>query len=108
MVIFTTLRGEIHNSISYKLQNSMEVDSVVIIVILNMSYFTTRIVKKYTSVAKIPRVPVENQFGGKSCHKILFVHGGCEPVASKKMTQGQVVPNFTGQVVSSKISRIFR
>ena len=34
--------------------------------------------------------------------------GGREPVASKKMTLGQVVPNFTGQVVSSKILRIFR
>ena len=37
----------------------MEVDSVVIIAILSMSYITTRIVKTYTSVAKIPRVPVE-------------------------------------------------
>ena len=45
MAIFTTLRGEIHNSIKYKLQNSMEVDSVVIIAILSMSYITTRIVK---------------------------------------------------------------
>ena len=35
-------------------------------------------------------------------------HGGRETVASKKMTLGQVVPNFTGQVVSSKILRIFR
>ena len=35
-------------------------------------------------------------------------HGGREPVTSKKMTMGQVVPNFTGQVVSSKILRIFR
>ena len=35
-------------------------------------------------------------------------HGGRELVASKKMTLGQVVPNFTGQVVSSKILRIFR
>ena len=35
-------------------------------------------------------------------------HGGREPVASKKKTLGQVVPNFTGQVVSSKILRIFR
>ena len=44
MAIFTTLRGEIHNNIQYKLQNSMEVDSVVIIFILSMSYITTRIV----------------------------------------------------------------
>ena len=47
MAIFTTLRGEIHNSIriQHKLQNSMEVDSVGIIAILSMSYITTRIVK---------------------------------------------------------------
>ena len=45
MAIFTTLRGEIHSSIYYKLQNNMEVDSVVIIAILSMSYITTRIVK---------------------------------------------------------------
>ena len=44
MAIFTTLRGEIHNSIYNKLQNSMEVDSVVIIAILSMSYITTRLV----------------------------------------------------------------
>ena len=42
-----------------------------------------------------------------SQHKYLK-HGGREPVASNKMTLGQVVPNFTGQVVSSKILRIFR
>ena len=60
MAIFTTLRGEFHNSIQHKLQNSMEVDNVGIIAILSMSYITTRIVKAYTSVAKIPRVPVEN------------------------------------------------
>ena len=45
MAIFTTLRGEIHNSIWYKLHNSMEVNGVVIIAILSMSYITTRIVK---------------------------------------------------------------
>ena len=45
MAIFTTLRGVIHNSIYYKLQNSMEVDSVRIITILSMSYIATRIVK---------------------------------------------------------------
>ena len=45
MAIFTTLRGEIHNSIWHKLQNSIEVDSVEIITILSMSYITTRIVK---------------------------------------------------------------
>ena len=35
-------------------------------------------------------------------------HGGCEPVAIKKIPLGQVVPNFTEQVFSSKILRIFR
>ena len=40
-------------------------------------------------------------------HKYLK-RGGREPVASKKLTLGQVVPNLTGQVVSSKILRIFR
>ena len=60
MAIFTTLRVEIHNSIKYKLQNTIEVDSVGIIAILSMSYITTPKVKTYTSVTKIPRVPVEN------------------------------------------------
>ena len=45
MAIFTTLHGEIHNSIYHKLQNSMEVDSVEIVAILSMWYITTRIVK---------------------------------------------------------------
>ena len=36
MATFTTLRGEIHNSIYPKLQNSMEVDSVGIIAILSI------------------------------------------------------------------------
>ena len=45
MAIFATLRGDIHNSIKHKLQNSMEVDSVGIIAILSMSYITTRVVQ---------------------------------------------------------------
>ena len=40
-------------------------------------------------------------------HKYLK-HGGREPVTSKKITLRQVVPNFTRQVVSSKILRVFR
>ena len=40
-------------------------------------------------------------------HKYLK-HGGHEPVASKTMMLGQVVPYFTGRVVSSKVLRIFR
>ena len=46
MAIFTTLRGEIRNSIYHKLQNSMEVDSVGIIAILSMSQITTLSVVK--------------------------------------------------------------
>ena len=45
MAIFTTVRGEVYNIIWHKLQNSIEVDSVGIIVILSMSHITTRIVK---------------------------------------------------------------
>ena len=40
-------------------------------------------------------------------HKYLK-HGGREPVASKKMTPGQVVLNFTGELVSSEILQICR
>ena len=50
-----------NNRRSSVLQNSMEVDSVGIIAILSMSYVTTHVVKTQTSVAKIPRVPVEKQ-----------------------------------------------
>ena len=45
MAISTTLRGEIHNSVLHKLQNSMEVGSVGIIAILSMPYITGRVVK---------------------------------------------------------------
>ena len=61
----------------------MGVDSVGIITILSMSYITTRIVKTLTSVAKIPRVPVENQITTINCaknfYKILSVHYTCRP-----------------------------
>ena len=70
MVKIATLRGDVHYSIQHKLQNSMEVDSVVITALLSMSYITTRIVKTQTSVAKIPRVPVENQITTLSVVKI--------------------------------------
>ena len=39
---------------------------------------------------------------------IYLKHGGREPVTSKKIMLRQVVPNFTEQVVSSKILLIFR
>ena len=61
MAIFTTLRGKVHNTIWQKLHISMEVDSLGIIVILSMAHISTRIVKTYTSVARIPRGPVENE-----------------------------------------------
>ena len=54
----------------------------------------------------LERCPLLNPWASQQ-HKYLK-HGGHEPVASQKMTLGQVVPNFTGQVVSSKILRIFR
>ena len=76
MAIFTTLRGEIHNSM-YKLQNSMEVDSVVIIAILGMSYINTRMVKT-DKCGKNPqsacRKPNYHTTCGKNCHKILCVY----------------------------------
>ena len=50
----------------------MEVDNVGIIAILSMSYITTCIVKTWTSVAKIPRVPVENQITTLNVVKIAI------------------------------------
>ena len=50
----------------------MEVDSVGMIAILSMSYITTRIVKTWTSEAKIPRVPVEIQITTLSVVKIAI------------------------------------
>ena len=80
MAIVTTLRGEIHNSIWQKLQNSIEVDSVVIITILSMSYITTRIVKNIDKCGKNPqsacRKPNYHTKCGKNCHKILSVCNG--------------------------------
>ena len=55
----------------------MEVDSVGIIAILNMTFITTRIVKTWTSVAKIPRVPVENQITTLSVVKIAIKFSPC-------------------------------
>ena len=80
MAIFTTLHGEIHNSIQHKLHNSMEVDGMGIIAVLSMSYITTRIVKTQTSVAKIPRVPVENQIITLSVVKIAIKFSPCRNV----------------------------
>ena len=55
----------------------MEVDSVGIIAILSMSYITTCIVKTYTSVAKIPRVLVENPITTLSVVKIAIKFSPC-------------------------------
>ena len=55
----------------------MEVDSVGIIAILSTSYITTRIVKTYTSVAKIPRMPVENQITTLRVVKIAIKFSPC-------------------------------
>ena len=54
----------------------------------------------------LERCPLLNTLASQQ-HKYLK-NGSREPVASKKMTLGQVVPNFSWQVVSSKILRIFR
>ena len=55
----------------------MEVDSVGIIVIHSMSYITTRIVKTHTSMAKILRVPVENQITTLGVVKIAIKFSPC-------------------------------
>ena len=94
MAIFTTLRGEIHNSIQHKLQNSAEVDSMGIIAILGVSYITTRMVKTQTSVAKIPRVPVENQITTLSVVKIAIKFTPCKV---KTTPQTQSVRQLTSR-----------
>ena len=48
-----------------------------IIAILSMSYITTRILKTYTSVAKIPRVPVGNKITTLSVVKIAIKFSPC-------------------------------
>ena len=57
----------------------MEVDSVGIIAILSMSYIAMRIVKTETSMAKIPRVLVENQIITLSVVKIAIKFSPCRP-----------------------------
>ena len=47
------------------------------------------------------------EYAASQQHKYLK-HGGRGPVASKKMTLGQVVPNFAGPFDSFKLLRIFR
>ena len=78
MAMFTTLRGEIHNSIYNKLRNSMEVDSVGIIAILSMSYYHTHS-KNIDKCGENPqsacRKPNYHTKCGKNFHKILSVYG---------------------------------
>ena len=64
----------------------MEVDSVGIFAILSISYITTRIVKTQISVAKIPRVPVENQITTLSIVKIAINFSPCGK--KKRFTTG--------------------
>ena len=106
MAIFITLRGEIHNSIQHKLQNSMEVDSVGFIAILSMSYITTRIVKAQTSVAKIPRVPVENQFTTLSVVKIAIKFSPCALMEKTKTDypSSEDVKNFYREIFIMKFA----
>ena len=62
----------------------MEVDSVRIIAILSMSDITTRIIKTWTSVAKIPRVAVENEITILSVVKIAIKFSPCTFAVSTK------------------------
>ena len=66
----------------------------------NIGHSTFRRSKFWPPTWKLPNTWACQQ------HKYLK-HGVREPVASEKITLGQVVPNFTEQVVSSKILRIF-
>ena len=66
-----------------------------------------RLFQRNKLLCYLERCPFTEYVGYSQQHKYLK-HGGREPVASKEMMLGQVVPNGTGQVVSSKILRIFR
>ena len=86
MAIFTTLRGEIHNSIQHKLQNSMEVDSVGIIAILSLSFITTRIVKT-DKCGKNPQSARRNQITTLSVVKIAIKFFPCISRITEKVTE---------------------
>ena len=68
----------------------MEVDSVGIIAILSMSHIPIRIVKTLTSVAKIPRVPVEHQISTLSVVKIPIKFSPCSFRHSNTFAQQRV------------------
>ena len=75
----------------------MEIDSVGIIAILSMSYITTRIVKTQTSVAKIPRVPVENQISTLSMVKISPKFSPCTFTLNYTYTNLSLLYNYLNQ-----------
>ena len=78
MAIFTTLRGEIHNSIQYKLQNSMEVDGVGIIAVTQYVVYCHTHSKNVDKCGKNPPgVPVENQITTLSVAKIAIKFSPC-------------------------------
>ena len=57
-----------------------------IIPILSMSYITTRIVKRQTNVAKIPRVPIENQIITLIVIKIAIKFSPCMKTQNRQET----------------------
>ena len=67
----------------------MEVDSVGIIAILSMSYITTRRVKTETSLAKISRVPGENQITTLRVVKIAIKFSPCSVSHALKIIHGK-------------------
>ena len=79
----------------------MEVDSVGIIAILSTSYITTRIVKTYTSVARIPRVPVENQITTLRVVKIAIKFSPCSISYQKSLDSKETFQAISKQAVQS-------
>ena len=72
--IFTTLRGEIHNSM-HKLQNSMEVDSVGIITVYVYYHTHSKNIDKCgNNPQSASRKPTYHTKCGKNCHNILSVY----------------------------------
>ena len=63
----------------------MEIASMGIIAILSMSYITTRIVKPWTNVAKVPRVPIEKQITILSVVKIAIKFSPCRELPKDRI-----------------------
>ena len=72
----------------------MEVDNVGIIAILSMSYITTRIVKTYTSVAKISRVPVEIVYFDTRGQNVRLAH--C--IFTRAVSESLVWPHVSNHI----------